>query len=416
MKKLKIIIVSLLAVILCVMCVTTSTFSWFARPQTQRAEKFGWNVNYDISQGSGISMTTYSGSLDTYGNMNYSNVATSFSSDDLAAGNANYFRTDIKNTGDAAQSVSLFITSAEKNEGSQGKFYLGVNSPTKTYKPYIDPISDGKIVSTGNKTSTNKMRIYFEDNNSWIKGGSVASDKKTYANLNASGSDYHALKVIGDDQSPYNGRKWYYDVPTNQGDMFFSMQDYDVNQPDQRTAILNPVNDGISQSVSKVYKCTTTNNSSGQRTTELHDVQGANFVQKYRTISLNAKNTFNASLESGVDYFAKTISYYSGDPDVFTVDENGVITGVSAGEAKLYTKITGDTYGDSWQEETTVKVYPASVEVNTLNKDIPVVTNLKIEPAVDSSNPTIVSVYWYIKNDSSTGSLSYKIDGLYLTL
>lgn len=415
MKKSKIIIVSVLAVILCIMCVTTSTFSWFTRPQTQRAEKFNWNINYDISQGSGISMKTYSGTLDEYKNVNYSDVTTSFSSSGLEAGNTKYYRTDITNTGSAAQSVSLFLTSAEK-VGASGKFYLGVNDPTRTYKQYLDPILSGEVTPKGNKTSTNKMRLYFEDNSGWYKDGKVASDKKTYVNLDANGSDYHGMKVIGNDQSPYNNRKWYYDVPTGQGDLFFSMQDYDTNNKSQRTAVINPNNNGISQSQSKVYKLIRSANNGTLSSTQLYDVQGANFVNRYSSIVLNAERTFDASLTSGVDYYASNINYYSSNEKVFTVDANtGVITGVAEGTAKLYTKITGASYQDTWEEETEVKVYPATVNVDTIKKDIPIVTNLKIAPAVDASNPTTVSVYWYIKNDGS-GALTYTIDDVYLTL
>lgn len=414
MKKLKIFAVLMLSVILCFVCVTNSTFSWFARPQTQRAEKFGWDINYDISQGSGISMKTYSGTLDANGVMNYSNETASFSASGLGAGDAKYFKTDIINTG-AAQSVSLFLTSAAK-VGTSGMFFLGVNGPTRTYKQYLDPILSGEVNPKGVKTATNKMRIYFQDNNCWYNNDNIASDRKTYVNLIASDRDYHEMKLVGNNSSPYNNRTWYYDVPTNQSNLFFSMQDF--NQNYQRTADFNPVNDGISQSQSKVYICSKDTNGYNQRLTTLSDdIQGANFVNKYSSIVLNAGKTFDASLQSGVDYYAGTIKYYSGNTEVFTVNENtGEITGVSAGTTKLYTKITGASYGDTWQEETEVTVYPAAVSVDTINKDIPIVTNLKIDPAVDSSNPTIVSVYWYIKNDSSSDPLTYTIEDIYLTL
>ena len=69
MKKSKIILVTVLTFVLCFMCATSTTFSWFSRPQSQSGDALQWSPSNVVSDGSGLSMVTYE-STDgtTYGN------------------------------------------------------------------------------------------------------------------------------------------------------------------------------------------------------------------------------------------------------------------------------------------------------------------------------------------------------------
>ena len=159
MKKLKIIVVSLLAVILCVMCVTTSTFSWFTRPQRSQGDHLGLDFNYDISTGTGITMRTYASIDDgkTYVEKAGREITDFSKTDGLAAGTRVCYRTDIINSGTAPQSVSLYLTKLEFPDDTSGSFYLGVNGPLKTYKNYY---GDSSLTSDKRAVTINEKNVY----------------------------------------------------------------------------------------------------------------------------------------------------------------------------------------------------------------------------------------------------------------
>ena len=127
MKKSKVLALTVLSVILCLMIMCTSSFSWFTRG-TQTGGYFSWTnddsntaLSYNTSNGSGISMVTYSSpDGNTYGDKEVTALS---NSNGLAAGDRKYYRTDITNSGSTDQSVSLYLSNLETS--GNGKFYLG---------------------------------------------------------------------------------------------------------------------------------------------------------------------------------------------------------------------------------------------------------------------------------------------------
>lgn len=398
MRKSKKFIVLLLALILCFVCVTTSTFSWFTRPQTQRAEKFGWNINYDISQGNGISMKTYSGSLDQNGKVNYPTESTSYSDSSLSSGGYKYYRTDITNKGSASQSVSLFLTKVAKT-GSSGKFFLGVNGPTRTYKEYF-----GSNIGADEKTvsAINQKNVYvgFNVNQTYnptdyqvhFWGGARDGDAgvKAYFSPNKTGvyanSTYNmTYATIDYDATSVKLRKsdnWYgadnTDVDTNNTIIHWqkdaSNYDSDYKQSGEAAAIKSYY------SSAKTYLGST------------------------QVLDLSATGTAGAS---GVKYTSSNTAVATVNPTT------GVVTRKGVGKTNIKVTATG-AYGDKVEATCALEVL-ANPTAQSSAEDVPIVTNLKIEPAVDASNPTVVSVYWYIKNDG-TGALNYTVDDIYMTL
>ena len=149
---------------------------------------------------------------------------------------------------------------------------------------------------------------------------------------------------------------------------------------------------------------------------EHQHVDGANIVEYYSTITVTNGSFFDA----GIEYPQKIgdVEYYSSDESVFTVDGKGIIRTVGIGEATLYTKVTGPSYGDSMQVETEVTVAATG---NQVYKDVPIVKNIWI-PAYNASDTSDdpahdVKIYWYVVNNTTAGTaLNYTIDNIYLGL
>lgn len=164
MKKSRFAIVIALGLVLCLLCGVTTTFSWFSRPRFESGDSLRWSGQYKISNGKDISIKTVESGDDgaTFGE----NAVTNFSGS-LLAGERRYFCTEISNSGNAEQNVSLFIKNLKTSgTASASGLYVGVNKPLKTYRSYNDIVGSG---STYTKTTLDKYRMYCETNNvsSW---------------------------------------------------------------------------------------------------------------------------------------------------------------------------------------------------------------------------------------------------------
>lgn len=410
MKKSKLALVSVLALVLCFLCFTSMTFSWFNRPQSNKGDSLGWNINYETSVGSGIGMVTYE-SLD--GGVSYNEEApvTDFTNSvGIAPGERKWYRTDIVNNGNAPQSVSLYLSSLSLSKDAQGSFYLGVNEPLKTYKNYFDQAS---FITANEKSSISTMRVYFQPK----------SNDMQEPDANWKGKNYYVCYGIGGTpntyvpllQTPTSG-SYYADIPSTATQLFFSVQDW--NQSYQRTQTFSDLkSDGQSAVSSLVFWLNGTYDSNANNNAQADKIkltEGANIVNYYNNISLPASETFNASLVFGTDYIGNSITYTSDNSGVFTVDSGtGVINAVSQGSAKLITEVKG-RYNDVVRVETTVTV--GKQITDTVIGDVPIITNLKVAGLNADGEQTVESVYWYIKNDAESGTLIYNIEDIYLTL
>ncbi len=393
MKKLKIIVVSLLAVILCIMCVTTSTFSWFTRPKNKSGPHLALGFDYDVSTGNGVTMRTYASTDDgkTYVETAGRKITDFSNADGLAAGARVCYRTDIINNGDAPQSVSLYLTKLEFPEDTAGSFYLGVNGPLKTYKNYY---GDSSLTSDKRAVTINKKNVYvgFYDANTYTPTDYQIhwwdSSNKTY-NGDSEVHAYFDPKKTG----TWNDKTYkmsYATIPWNANAIKLRQGDTWYGNDNTNIVTYNTVAfDG-----------------------------GSTYVESGKSAGINTFYS-SATLRVGesIDLAAvaqgKTIDYSSSNKDVATVDKkSGTVSGVSAGTSVITVTATG-TYGDVMTASCTVTVSSAD---GNAKSDVPVVTNVKVDGRYADGEPGVESVYWYIKNDSSSGPLKYTIEDLYLTL
>lgn len=407
MKKSKFAIVIALGLVLCLLCGVTTTFSWFSRPQSESGDSLRWNGQYKISNGQNISIKTVESSNDgsTFGE----NAVTNFGGS-LEAGKRRYFCTEISNSGNAEQNVSLFIKGLKT--ASASGLYVGVNKPLKTYRSYNDIVGSN---STYTKTTLDKYRIYFNANGVKSWNDSDTTTKIRYS-LEDKDDPSWTTDVINMTYVKYvDGHKILYaDIPITAK----RIQIYVNDSPSgvNATPCISVASYCPKISPTNCYVFTLRAGvENGYHNCDTYSFNNpltdcANFVNCYDSINIPLGRTFNAGLVAGTDYVGSSISYSSSSNSVFKVGANGVITPVAEGTAKLTTTIKGGAYGDTYSVTTEISV----TSVSTDSIDTPIVTNLEIKPKA-TDGPTVSKVYWYIKNESSS-TITYTLDDVYISL
>lgn len=404
MKKSKFAIVIALGLVLCLLCGVTTTFSWFSRPRTESGDSLSWNGQYKISNGQNISIKTVESGDDgsTFGE----NAVTDFSGS-LQAGERRYFCTEISNSGNAEQNVSLFIKNLKTSgTASASGLYVGVNKPLKTYRSYNDIVGSG---STYTKTTLDKYRMYCETNNVSSWKDSTTEIRIRYGTGSVSTPSWKGAVVMTYVKGTGN-RVLCGDIPTSAT----VIQVYANNDPTGANATpyisLSSCKD-LSTKVAYDVKILSNVDNLHNHRYELWPIkENANFINYYSIANISLGSTFNAGLVAGTDYVGSSISYSSSSNSVFKVGANGVITPVAEGTAKLTTTIKGGAYGDTYSVTTEISVTSASTD----SIDTPIVTNLEIKPRA-ADGPTVSKVYWYIKNDSSS-TITYSLKDVYISL
>lgn len=413
MKKGKLIFTAMLTTVL---CVTTTTFSWFERPNVEDGAYFKWYntdtaLQYDISTADrgNLSIITYE--MAQNGLYNEEIFVTDFSvssdeNDALTSGVRNSYRTDVVNNGATPISASLFISSLTFGDGSLDTVALGVNSPLKTFKHY----GAVSTQATSSTSTVGKYRIYFQPSSNVSSWNNNTAGFTLKYGTESTTSTNHSVAMTH--ISEYTTNKIYYaDIPSNAmccqicitGDNPTESQktlvmDIEGDNPNYCPNIANtPCYLFVQKNGDKNFNCDT------------YSKENCAMIKRYNSsIRLSTEGTFSAGLTKSTDYIGKSISYSSSNTAIFTVDSNGLITPVSTGTAKLTTTVTGE-YGDTYSVTSNVTVVGG---YGNMVNYIPIATNFVV-PAGET-----ISIHWFIMNDSKdeNSSLYYTIDDVYLTL
>lgn len=434
MKKSKVILAVVLAIVLVITCLSIPTFSWFSRPNSQSGEKAvfgGADGSYALNAYNGKSVTvetkaSTTGKDDTY-TVPCSN-SSDFSGSGIPNNNRKYFCTTLTNNSGGVQNVSLYARTLSVPSTNNGTLAIGANSPTRSYHDY------STLAAKTATTNRDAMRIYFQKPKSAPDGWAGTEFYICWGdNLNRYGSNgtYYHMSYCGEKDNYYN---YYADIPMSAKQAFFACENWGDGKPEsaynadnwkRRTQTqTNLFGDGQSQLQSVVYRLSNTVENGNTKVDGHYNVGGACINHYYSSIfvATGSTNSYDASLgntnniPTRAGYSANYIGsmeYYSGNTSVFTVGKTtGIITPVAAGEAILYTKAIGSSYSDSQQVETTVKVTATS---DYVFNDVPIVKNIMI-PGSTEQNANVVKVYWYVINNSPTTALSYTIDSVYVGL
>lgn len=382
MKKSKFTLVIVLGLVLCLLCGTTTTFSWFNRPEVQKGESLSWSGDYNVTNGEDITAVTYAATKDD-GSV-YDTAPFNFSGLTVPAHETKYFCTEVTNTGAAPQSISLFLNNSETN-----KLSVGVNSPLRTYRRFT---SDSQTTSYVTKTpsNVNKKNLYIATN--------VPDPTKYTMHTRKNGaSDYTDKKLSG-----------YIERMSGNYDNKAYQISYVTIPIEHDRARLGLGNGSSQEWFGSDLEITDKNNTyvfkADKSTVMKQSAQSAEisrFYSKAETI-VGSKFYLSATAKG-------KISYASSNTDVATIDNNGQVTAKSAGTATIRVTSTG-VYGDTITAncELTVSEEPAK------SSYIPIVTNMKIEGTA-GSDPVVTKVYWYIKNDTQNDAV-YSLGDVQISL
>lgn len=401
MKKSKFTLVIVLGLVLCLLCGTTTTFSWFNRPGVLQGDSLSWHGDYNVTNGKDITAVTYVATKDD--GSEYSANPFDFKSlQTVSAHETRYFCTEVTNTGTAPQSISLFLNNSETN-----KLSVGVNSPLRTYRRFT---SDSQTTSYVTKTpcNVNKKNVYVgfvtadylpddlkADRSSLNPGdyflhcwGNVAGDLGVNNSFLKSGveytlategySNFKADYDISYCTIPYNCNNVKMFTKNKEGGFRWYGKTDNTNVDTYNTVLwLHWDNE-----LTAVYEQTKVNG-------ELAKAAGiSSFYSKAEAV---VGKTFDLKATA-----QGTVTYTSSNTDVATVTNNGKVTANKAGKTTITVTSTG-VYGDkiTAQCELTVSKEPVK------SSYVPIVTNMKIEgKGTADSDPVVTKVYWYIKNDT----------------
>lgn len=398
MKKSKLLLVTVLALVLCLLCVTTSTFSWLPRPKEDKGNSLAWNLSYETSVGKDITMTTYelpeNGREPDDPHAQLTEVTEFSNSEGIDPGHRKYYRTDIINSGSDAQSISLFLSSLSGLDSTNGKFCLGVNGPLRTYKNYSDI----------NSEAGSKIEKIINEKNVYV-GFNV---NQTYTPQN------YAVHWWQTGNDNYNGDSQVqpYFSPNQQGDyanskynMSYATIPYDANAVKLRQD--NNWYGGNNEDLANKNTIIVYSDNGNVNTDYQKSSLAAGIESFYSSAAVTAGDTIDLAAKGHTD----TFSYTSSNASVATVSSTGMVTAIKAGHTTITVTSTG-AYGDKITATCWLTVHD-SVDPGAIF-DVPIVTNVKVAPKTEAGN-TVESVYWYIKNDGSV-ALTYSIGDIYLTL
>ena len=389
MKKSKFTLVIVLGLVLCLLCGTTTTFSWFNRPDVQKGDSLSWNGDYNVTNGEDITAVTYAATKDD-GSV-YDTAQFDFSSlqnVSVPAHKTKYFCTEVKNTGTAPQSISLFLNNSETN-----KLSVGVNSPLRTYKRFT-PDSQTTSYVTKTPSNVNKKNLYIATNvddptkytmHTWKNVDTDPTDKELSGyiegeSVNYDNVDYNISYVTIPTEHDH-AKLWHYNGNSKE---WFG---FDLQITDQNNTYVF-----FEEKVKIKF------------TTMKHSDQSAGISSFYSRAEAVVGETFDLSAKA-----QGTVTYASSNTGVATIDNNGKVTANKAGNTTVTVTSTG-AYGDKITAKCvlTVSKKPAK------SSYIPIVTNMKIEGKADN-DPVVTKVYWYIKNDTQNDAV-YSLGDLQISL
>lgn len=383
MKKSKFTLVIVLGLVLCLLCGTTTTFSWFNRPDVQKGDSLSWRGDYNVTNGENITAVTYAASKPD--GSEYSTDPFNFSgSTTVPAHETKYFCTEVKNTGTASQSISLFLKNSDTNTLS-----VGVNSPLRTYRRFT---SDSQTTSYVTKTpsNVNKKILYIATNvddptkytmHTWKNVDTDPTDRKL--------SGYIEDKSVNYDNVDYNIS--YVTIPMEHDHA--KLWHYNGNSKEWFGSDLE-ITDQNNTYVFKADKFTAMKQSA----------QSAGISSFYSKAEAVVGKTLDLSATA-----QGTLTYTSSNTGVATVDGKGLVTAKKAGKTTVTVTSTG-AYGDKITAKCELTVSKKPVK----SSYIPIVTNMKIEGCTDT-DPVVTKVYWYIKNDTASDA-EYSLGDLQISL
>lgn len=396
MRKTRIIAILCLSLILCFLCVSTNTFSWFTRPQEGKGKSFIWSGNsYNQTSSKKFNVTTYEMTNEdgVYGTKSISEI-----SKNIPAGKRLCYKTEIMNKGKLnAQTVSLYLSGVESS--NYGNTYVGVNNPMKTYKT-LAPES-----KTKNENGMKNVYVGICGSNGYDPG----NFKLYYWNSGA--------KVVGDADIKYL-HSTSYKIDNDTLDVYHVEVPYDaIGVKVKQNGVWKGNNDiDISTNNFVCLYLDSSNNYNDAYSISTEEVPAAiKSFYSQATINVNGKIDLTASGNGELEY-------KSDNPGIAEIvpgsDGKVYVKGVSEGDAKISVTSTGTVCDNQGRRKKDTQTFTCVVHVKPVPDkltDVPVVTNMVTYPYNKTSKENLVTVYWYIKNEGSS-DITVSVDKINVTL
>lgn len=397
MRKGRVIAILCLSLILCFMCLITNTFSWFDRAEESGNTLVYRNKTLKQSSGKSFVVATYK-QVDggEYSEPLTNNTISKDAPLTLKAGERQCFKTQIKSNNTSKQNVSLYLSGVKSS--NVDKTYIGVNTPMRTYKQVVNPMSysghttsqevDHKDVYVGielyDGTQYQPENYYLK----WWKSDNSYGYSQVYSGVHV--SDYYIDSVkfnLYHAQVPYD---------TVKVQPYFKSGNNYINGGSKET-------DLSSYNIIGIWR-DKGNNITGSTQKNEPGTVGAGIKTFYSEVSMVVGNKKNLPATG-----QGTLKYSSSNPSVATVNEaTGEVTAKKVGTTTVTVTSTG-TYNDIQQATYTITVNPLVENIT------PVVTNMEISKYDSETDQNILTVYWYIKNTSSE-SINVSVDKINVTL
>lgn len=389
MRKTRIIAILCLSLILCFLCVSTNTFSWFTRPQEGNGNSFSWSKNsYNQTSSKNFDVKTYEMTREegVYDTTSISEI----NGKTVPAGKRLCYKTEIMNTGELkAQTVSLYLSGVAST--GYANTYVGVNNPMKTHK-HLQSNTGNKVIN-----DINKKNVYVGFNTANFKpaNGFKPADFSVH---------YWGAGVTPDDSVVASHQHGTIDAFDSTYSLYHAEIPYDATGVRPRyTKGLYFGDDNTNIDTKNLIGIF---DWSGIKADYASTGKGAGIKQFYSLATVSVGKTIDLSaIAQGTN-----ITYAVENDNIATVDGKGVVTGKAVGQTKLTLTVTG-AHGDTQTADCRLAVTGDTKKLIS----VPVVTNMVTYPYNEKTKENLVTVYWYIKNEGSS-DITVSVDKINVTL
>lgn len=395
MRKRRLIVILCLSLILCFMCVTTNTFSWFNRTEESGKSIVLSDRTYKQSSGKDYTVKTYKMGTGDYTTEVEDNKISNLT---ISGGSRQCFKTEIMSNNTSKQNVSLYLSGVKSDDYTNT--YVGVNNPMRTYKTVGTPESkikneNGKknvyvgiySRSTTYEPSRFKLHWWKSDN---TKNGDADIEYLHSVEYKIANDNYHVYHA----EVPWDaiGVGIKQDNEWQGGDIYLANYNFVCLRLDD--------NGNFNQDYGRNEKVTPA---------------GIEYFYSEASINVNGEIDLTASGNG-------ELVYKSDKPGIAQIvtgsDGKVYVQGVSEGDAKISVTSTGTVcdYKDNRKPDT--QTFTCVVHVKRVPDkltDVPVVTNMEISKYDSKTDQNIVTVYWYIKNEGSS-DITFSVDKINVTL
>lgn len=430
MKTTRKLLVLCLVLVMGMVAIMPSTFSWYSHSAKQAGDRMNY-TRKDLPVSSGtIKMETKkyymqdehrdgngdenSVYYDTKGNKEYNGGA--ITSGSVAAGKSQYYGTTFTNTGTAPAYVNLYLS----NFTNGASYYIGTTAPSLTHKG---------ISSSVHLANNRVVRVYFQ----WDKAGSrwTSSYATRYVVCNTPNGkkviSISTSNVLKNKSALKNVDTYYVDLEKDTTSFYFatngktsSSEASGINTTDgsvtsswYRTKTITDI-----QAEKGYYLTGETDDTTWNAAYTTFDISGGLSVMKqFDNATMNAGQKAYVTLTEGIHFTGASATYKVQSGSNITVNENtGLITtgsGFGSESSAVIRTTIKSSLGDTKTIDTTI-TNPKNLSAATvsMNIEIPGKTTETDDDGNTVTTNGKAEVVWYVRNE---GSSACTFDSIYYT-